>query len=541
MTSDQAAPPADDRDLRPWRLAWRRTKRDHGPRTFVARPFVDWLVDRNVDEYLTLLKSRAEKAWAPNAAATCYQPKGHGLVRPGGVLRVDDEVYYNLLLGSMHNAIRQGLAWSQGDPDLAYPLSDSPDDDECIVHWSKPWSRWRDLSNERLGQSAYVVFADISAYYENVDLHRLASDLRDLGCDAGAVNELTRCLNRWAMPRGRGIPQGYSASDILAKVYLSTVDGRLRGARLIHLRYVDDIRIFCQEHGEALQALHCLTECLRGHGLNIQSAKTRILAADTPEARAQINGVAPIIDDVQDALLDEIAGALYVSLAEIAEIAEATPDAPCVAVLERAWEDNITPQTVASVDKTLLRYLLNRLTAARSALPFELLPPIIRKRPEELECCLGYLARCARQSETVTQLPQLIRHGKYVYDHSIFLTLRWMWSYWICSPRLLDFARAVATDRNRSSWTRAHALAILGRWGNRADLDLLLDLYPDTADEIERSEIVCCTARLEHSRRNAFLGRVAGECMWTRWAAEAVRCGALCSLMAPEPVQEPAS
>jgi hypothetical protein len=441
-----------------------------------------------------------------------------------------------VLVGEMLSSIREGLMWSQGDPDMAYQLSDSSDDVNWITYWRDAWRRWRDLSNERLTGSAYVVFTDISCCYESVDLQRLSSELRSLGCGDEAVSALSSCLNRWAVPRGRGIPQGYSASDILGKVYLSTVDARLRADGFNHLRYVDDIRIFCSRYGEALRAVQRLTEILSGCGLTIQSAKTRILQAATLDARAKIDGVAPTIEGVQNALLEGIGDATYGTVAQLEEIASATPDTPCTEILERTWAEQITSDVVCSVGKTLLRYLLNRLAATGSRVALELVPQIIRERAEELETCLRYLGRCGRDSDIIGELPDLVNHDAFMYDRSLFLVLRWLWTDQICADGLLAFARLVAADRNWRPWTRAYAKAIIGRWGTRSDLDMLVDLYSDARDEIERSEIVCCTARMEISRRNAFLSRVAGECMWTRWASEAIRSGALNALMTPTDV-----
>jgi hypothetical protein len=72
--------------------------------------------------------------------------------------------------------------------------------------------------------AAYVVMADITAFYENIDLGLLLSDLIE------AINQISSCLNKWAQVQGRGIPQGQSPSDILAKLYLNSIDQTLKGS-----------------------------------------------------------------------------------------------------------------------------------------------------------------------------------------------------------------------------------------------------------------------------------------------------------------------
>ena len=75
-----------------------------------------------------------------------------------------------------------------------------------------------------------VIFSDVSGFYENIDLNRLKHFLRAANVQTFLIDQLFTCLWAWAEPRGRGIPQGMSASDLLAKLYLDGVDHRLERA-----------------------------------------------------------------------------------------------------------------------------------------------------------------------------------------------------------------------------------------------------------------------------------------------------------------------
>ena len=150
-------------------------------------------------------------------------------------------------------------------------------------------------------------------------------------------------LNRWAVPCGKGIPQGYSSSDILAKIYLDPVDRGMVNAGFKHLRYVDDIRVFCRTSLEAKQALLKLNDLVRRRGLNLQSAKTRIIKAS--DARIEIDGVSPLIQTISQQIAKELreAGGMaasYGSLKDIERFLERTPDAPPPEILERAFSEN---------------------------------------------------------------------------------------------------------------------------------------------------------------------------------------------------------
>ena len=115
-----------------------------------------------------------------------------------------------------------------------------------------------------------VLFTDISGFYENIDLQHLANTLRQAGVDTELLSLLSNCLNRWSHPRAKGISQGYSSSDILAKIYLNTVDRRLSTSGFTHLRYNDDFRIFCSSALAAREALLELNILLHNRGLNPQ-------------------------------------------------------------------------------------------------------------------------------------------------------------------------------------------------------------------------------------------------------------------------------
>jgi hypothetical protein len=131
------------------------------------------------------------------------------------------------------------------------------------------------------------------------------SDLRSLGCDADAVQLLSTCLYRWAIIPGRGIPQGYSASDILAKVYLNPIDRAMKAEGFDYIRYVDDIRLFCAGFASCKQALLFLTRALRRRGLNLQTSKTEMIGRS--DAKKRIEGIAPVIVAAQERYRKEIA------------------------------------------------------------------------------------------------------------------------------------------------------------------------------------------------------------------------------------------
>jgi hypothetical protein len=270
----------------------------------------------------------------------------------------------------------------------------------------------------------YVLFADIAGFYENIDLRRLSSDLNEIKFTKARRELAMTFLKRWAHPRGKGIPQVSSASDILAKIYLNPIDQALRNAGYAHLRYVDDIRIFCRSELEAKRALLCLDRLLRDRGLNLHSAKTEILDAD--QARNKIDGISPYINKLSDKLKSDyalyIGTADYVRLSDFENIVRLHPDAPSPQVLERAFTDNFILPDCEKYNKTLLRYLVNRLGKTKSTVAVKYCLAQLACRPEETLLSTVELKTMANLCNELSNLLRVQLRGE--WNHERIPTLR---------------------------------------------------------------------------------------------------------------------
>lgn len=290
------------------RLAWRRYKFDRPDRCFVVHPYVtEWLDDLNRDAWLERIQQRIEKGFEPASGRVCFVPKPGHLLRAATVLSPEDEVVYNFLVGRLLPQIHLELYPLQarkGGSDFGYQLQPSPSTPRWTRKQIESWHHLRRFSVERLATFPFVVVADIAGFYDNIDLDRLIWELRDV---CGAQPEITLlriCLQKWAAPRNKGIPQGHSASDILAKLYLRTLDRDLIDQGFIHSRWVDDIRIFVESQLKGKQALRRLVELLHRIGLTAQSAKSDILLRS--QARAKFEGVTPVIEQLRKELMVEV-------------------------------------------------------------------------------------------------------------------------------------------------------------------------------------------------------------------------------------------
>jgi hypothetical protein len=496
-------------------LAWKRSNLDHLDRCFVSHPHFERWVEQDQSRWLGALRTDLQAGYSPREAPNCFVLKPKWLLRQAAILERRDEVVYNALVGHLYHDIYDSLGVWQGDPDLAYLLRSDPDEVRWVRSGVSVWRQWREKSLARLNAGAlWVVIADISGFYDNIALGILRSDLNSITGQRQCLDLLLKCLNRWAGASARGVPQGYSASDILAKVYLSPVDRALRLAGFDHLRYVDDVRIFCRSRLEAKRAILTLTAVLRQRGLSLQSAKTEILTAD--QARASIDGVSTVIAGLQRQLakeLREVDSSIgpYATVAELERFVEANPEAPAPSVLEKAFRERFATSSAVPFDKTLLHYLLTRLGKARSRAGVRYCLSLLRNRPEETQHSLRYLAQVQVTPAERCKILEYAGSDEAIYDHQLYLIVRWFFERQAWDPQLLSLCRRWAFDRNRASFLRSYALAVLGAAADPADLERIQTSYSECTSDTERADVAAALVGMELSRRNGFYGAIESD------------------------------
>jgi hypothetical protein len=98
------------------KLAWHRIRADRPSRCFVVHPQIfDW-IEPDLRNWLRKLQRRLRDGYVPAACGTCYSPKAGWMVRPGGLLDLEDEVVFNALLGRFHAEIWAAIGWAKATP-----------------------------------------------------------------------------------------------------------------------------------------------------------------------------------------------------------------------------------------------------------------------------------------------------------------------------------------------------------------------------------------------------------------------------------------
>ena len=167
-------------------------------------------------------------------------------------------------------------------------------DSRYLFHNSiQQWEKFEGIVRYR-SKEKNIVEADIQNYYENISIDYLRKDLEScLQATASSlaemkemlesINCLYSCLIEWSYDSKRGIPQNRDCSSFLANIYMLSIDNAMLSMGFDYYRYMDDIKIVCDDKFMARRALKALVNLLRDKQLSVNSKKTRIIEIDSDE------------------------------------------------------------------------------------------------------------------------------------------------------------------------------------------------------------------------------------------------------------------
>lgn len=131
---------------------------------------------------------------------------------------------------------------------------------------------------------SHVVEADIQRCFERIPHDRLLALLAEvIGDEPDLVDLVALWLEQVAQEQGtpgRGLAQGSPLSPLLANLYLDQLDDAFDRKGLALIRFADDFVILCRSEAAAKAALADAGAFLRDHGLELKSAKTRVVDFD---------------------------------------------------------------------------------------------------------------------------------------------------------------------------------------------------------------------------------------------------------------------
>ena len=261
-----------------------------------------------VNQVMESAAHRPGPSYQASAAATSLVPKKGFTARVAVITNLVDRVIYQALI----DLIAEDL-----DGELlprVYSFRCNTDrrrrSKSFFVYSIDQWKKFQWQIYESLNEDApYLLCADLSNYFDHIDVEDLKQQLLELASDAAKRagsrkrEELEKAIDMlvgWlralrTSDRGIGIPQNRDASSFLGNVMLHAVDLHMtNGCEFDYYRYLDDIMVVCRSRAEAQRAIMALTRALRRHGFSLNAAKTCIL--HRTDDKAQISRFLPQSD-----------------------------------------------------------------------------------------------------------------------------------------------------------------------------------------------------------------------------------------------------
>lgn len=212
-------------------------------------------------------------------------PKSNYVLRPAARPILVDWVVYQSLANYISSKVYKKV------PKKSYSFRRFTDKENGVLKYKSVdyWIQFEEdsIKLSRTKKFKFLLTTDITSFFENISLDILEERLKILSTDReyiGAVNYLIRnVLSTWSnvgKVNNFGLPQGPSASGLLADIYLYSLDKKLSEKDIVYTRYMDDFRVFAKDISSLKLSMMSIVLSLRDLKLNVNAKKTEIYELD---------------------------------------------------------------------------------------------------------------------------------------------------------------------------------------------------------------------------------------------------------------------
>jgi len=380
-------------------LAWRRitTGMNLSYKRFF-RPLYQ-AYEAGLDANLKLLSARLSGAWKPSPPQKLFTPKPSGLLRPIGLLNLEDQIVLQAVANAFARKLKARRKAVEGKQVFSNILPSDPDSSIFFLEpWQVSYARFREKV-ERYYVRGYrwIAHFDLSAFFDTISHDTLLRIVSPRGGHKETWDIVRGWLKTWASVGSKpslqhGIPQGPLASNFLAECFLLPLDEAMKKRGVRYVRYVDDIRIFAQDRLEASRAALDLEVACRNLGLIPHGEKHGIgPAKSVADALGSLPSIPP---DSRDGEPD-------------AELSREEAEAGFAQAIGHR------PQRIT--DKSRARYILYRAPCSPRLLTWVL--RLLPRHPEHINSFTAYLANYAKSRPIERVVCDLLRKQRMPYDY----------------------------------------------------------------------------------------------------------------------------
>ncbi|EHH1110016.1 hypothetical protein J7H87_003216 [Vibrio parahaemolyticus] len=278
-------------------LAWERVCASVG--SDVKDYFGINVFNSNISFYLKeIFKELDENNYIPIKPFKYFEPKKCGTQRTKTVLNIKDAIIYQAIADkigyllynklSQRNEFVYGSVLNENVSKGVSILEDDEPDFYFFEYYVSLYNRFIEGIGSTIesGKVQYKLETDITGFFDCIPHSVLLIRLFEYGIDKRVIDLLAICLNTWSGTRDSitlnvGIPQGPSASFLLANILLDELDDKIISKDFSYFRFMDDIRIYSSSREKLLDILVDIDRYLKGHSLSLNASKTRIKVVDS--------------------------------------------------------------------------------------------------------------------------------------------------------------------------------------------------------------------------------------------------------------------
>lgn len=239
----------------------------HDPLNFIDLSHEDFLFEYFKDSFY--------KEYLVSKAEVFYLPKKSFTLRKAMVIPYADRVFYSALVEVIGECMDEALS-----PYVFSARYNRQKNNGLIISGVEQWKKMQYLLKDYSIKYKYVIEIDILNFYDNIDIELLGNKISAVcqtSNERNASKELIKVLKNFSDNKSNGIPQNNDASSLLATFYLNQVDAYMRHHVPAYVRFMDDIRIFCNDKFEARRYLTLIEKELRRLNLSVNGQKTKIV------------------------------------------------------------------------------------------------------------------------------------------------------------------------------------------------------------------------------------------------------------------------
>ena len=309
------------------------------------------------------------------------------------------------------------------------------------------------------------------------------------------VRKMFSYLSSWSFVSDRGLPQNRDASSFLANVYMRSIDVAMLGKGYTYFRYMDDIKIVCDDEASARKALKELVITLRPLGQFVNAGKTKIISAEkASEIEGCLDAASIELKRINSAWQSKALGPISRSFIPLKNL--------MCKVLE-----------AGRYDSREFRFCIGRLETLARCMEFdvpraffdEITPMIITgldRAPVATDQIWRYLRAVPLSSEhLIAVAEQVLDESKAIYNWKNYRVWLLLTQKEYRSELLLKKARLLIADRADDP-TRAGASVFLGAFGDKKDRELIAEKFSSLGSVLGQRSAIIAVQELHFTNRD---------------------------------------